>query len=67
MRDIYKMYNIQAMTETGKKYVRVDENKKCKITTVANESEMFATKREATALANKLNKHIGKKLFMVRG
>jgi len=60
-----RIYYLQTITNTGKKFA-TDDNGKLGITTNVNESKVFSTKREASAACKKLNLQV-KAVFTVQG
>lgn len=61
-----RIYYLQTITNTGKKYLTEDKNGKAGITTNCNESKIFSTKREANFVCKKLNLQV-KAVFTVQG
>lgn len=60
-----RIYYLQTITNTGKKFL-TEINGKPAITTIANESKIFSTKREANFVCKKLNLQV-KAVFTVQG
>jgi len=60
-----RIYYLQTITNTGKKFI-TDNNGKLGITTNVNESKVFSTKREANLACKKLNTQV-KAVFTVQG
>ena len=61
-----RIYYLQTITNTGKKYLTEDKNGKAGITTNANEAKIFAYKKDANFVCKKLNTQV-RAIFTVQG